>query len=152
MIKKILFSFSFILAYSRQQQSRNFCETYIQKQQTCSQCENDFSLKPPPLNICKSKCIESTYYLTEKSTCEIICPISLMKIDESAGCLKVPPCPSYTQKGGQFHKSDSISEVLIDHYQKIMISYSYDDNEIKFWDMNTGRFVTTLSGHEGKIK
>jgi hypothetical protein len=33
-----------------------------------------------------------------------------------------------------------------------MVSYSFDDNEIKFWDLITGRIVTTLSGHEGKIK
>lgn len=42
---------------------------------------------------------------------------------------------------------NTIRNVLLDKYKKFLISYAFNDNQLKIWDYNNGAIVANLQGH-----
>jgi WD40 repeat protein len=54
------------------------------------------------------------------------------------------------ERGQDFHKNQ-VGGIILDSSNNILLTFSRNENLIKFWNYINGKIITTLSDHKGAI-
>ncbi len=87
----------------------------------------------------------------DTNQCNLKCPPNKIFDHKNKICLgNALPCPIMQERGQDFH-SNQLGGMVLDSANDILLTFSRNENLLKFWNYQNGKIITTLSDHKGTI-